>query len=89
MKIARFKAIDCQNLVIVLEVENSDTRDGYIRVSEVIDVDFPPVTTNVAEQLAAIDAERAKAAIKYESTLARLNAKKAELQATLPEEVAA
>lgn len=80
MKIARFKAIDCENLVIILEAETSDVRDGYIRITEVIDVDFPPVTTGVADQLAAVEAERAKVARKYEAALARLDTKKAELQ---------
>lgn len=44
MKIARFKATDCNDLVIILEAEtlNQLYRPDCVRISEVIEVEFPP-----------------------------------------------
>lgn len=92
MKLAKFKALDCDGLEIILEAGTPSqlNRVGYVRTTDVVEVQFPPLSgDNIAEELAAIELARSKIEGRYDSELARLDARKAELQARLPEEVAA
>ncbi len=66
-----------------------DEVEGYIRISEWVDVDFPPLPTGdvVPRQLAAIDAEIAEVIDESEKRLSKLNRRKADLMALpAPEE---
>lgn len=83
MKIALFKdnvcGFDC------VAKATFDGAAGYTRVSEFVEVEFIPLREDVIKQLAAIEAARLKVEKKYDAELARLDERKAQLQAGLPE----
>ena len=81
MKIAKFKSTKF-GFEAVSE-EGLDGNEEYVRVSEYIDVEFPPrqQAEVVAEQVAAIDIETEKLKDEFSARLNALGARKQELLA--------
>jgi hypothetical protein len=82
MKLAKYRSLDVTGIEIVLQVTHKPDVPGYQRLSEVIEVEFPPIGgDDVAQQIEAIDVARRVIEKKYDAELARLDDRKAELQA--------
>lgn len=83
MKLAKYRSLDGVAIEIVLEISAKDSfmRPGYERISEVVEVDFPPLAENsVADQIAAIDVARGEVERKFYRELAQLDNRKAQLR---------
>lgn len=87
MKLAKYRSLDAVGIEIVLSINSVNPEfPGYQRLSEVVDIEFPPLGgDDVARQIAAIEAARKVIEKKYDADLARLDDRKAALQASLPE----
>lgn len=87
MRLAKYRSLDAVGIEIVLSINSANAEfPGYQRMSEVVDVEFPPLGgDDVSRQIEAIEAARKIVEKKYDSELARLDVRKAALQASLPE----
>lgn len=91
MKIATFEYTNpmLKGLSTYLSEKDSRHADNYIRVSEYIEVEFPPRAAEeiVPEQIAALDTQIAEVTDKFGKALAELKARKSELLAISAPEV--
>jgi hypothetical protein len=85
MKIAIFEYTSPNMKGMKFYLTDAEAKYGSdkIRMSEYVDIDFPPRAAEevVPEQIAAIDAQLAEVADKFGKALAELKARKAELLA--------
>lgn len=98
MKIALFQDIQLNDITPVLHQPNYGTDEerenytvtGYVRISEWIDIEFPPLSTDevIQSQLKVIDEAEQEARRRFNEQLERFNGMRANLLA-LPAPIAA
>lgn len=85
MKVALYKDVRF-GFETVSHSESLENSKDYIRISEFVDVEFPPIGGDaVAVELASIERARVELERKHDADLAKLDGRKAVLQASLPE----
>lgn len=86
MKIALYKITGSGDSLFVREVDIG-TAMAYVRVSEIVDVEFPPLPPEVIipAELAALDAKEAHLREAFNVRLADLNVERANLRALIHE----
>lgn len=83
MKVALFKDITWQHSTPTPCSESMETLDMYARVSEYVEVDFPPLSTDAAvkQQLDALDRTEKELRNQFQQKLGGIENRRAELQA--------
>lgn len=89
MKLAQFKSTDSSHTAYW--DESMEDASGYVRVSQYVDVEFPPLKSSdvISAQLAALSIARTEAADRFSRTLKEIDNRSAELQSNCHEQVAA
>lgn len=82
MKIARFKRLGEHSFECV-QTEDFETIKGYIRLTEYVDVDFPPLRDDavVEKHLKALDDAEADVRTRFQQALNEINNQRQELRA--------
>jgi hypothetical protein len=85
MKVALFKDSTYEwavPLVWSAEEDACSLSGGYVRISEIVDVEFPPLSTDavVEQQLSELDRREREARELFHDQLERIKSRRAELQ---------
>lgn len=81
MKIAKFKSLDCGYETV--HTNGLDGSDSYVRISEYVDVEFPPLPNDELIQgaVVALDRKREQVSEEFTRKLADIDRQKSELLA--------
>jgi hypothetical protein len=94
MRIAQFRGTGKYAITLIISREPGDEErpcEGYIRISEWIDVEFPPLAPKalVAAEISQLDAERQEVVTEFAQRLKDIDDRKQELMAITYEASAA